>query len=446
MSIKKDNVRAVALEVLLEVTENKAFIHQVLDLAMQKYQYWESKDRNFLIHLVYGTLERYIQIDYIIQQYSKVKIEKLRPIIRGILRMSVYQIYYMDRVPDSAVCNEAVNLVHKRGLSNLKAYVNAILRNISREKANIVFPPGYISYALPEWLVKLWSQKYTQNEIAKIAEAFLYKKPLTVRVNLSRAEISEIIEELQAEGMQTISSKILPEVLYLSDYSLIEKISCIQDGRVYIQDLSSAMVAKLAGIQKGDRVLDLCAAPGGKTIHAGDILNGSGSVFALDISEKKIEWMRDNILRSKLQNIQTEVWNATEFRKEFLEYADIVLADVPCSGLGVLGNKPDIKLHTNLDICKSLAKLQAQILENASYYVKPGGKLVYSTCTIHELENEENIRKFLKNHKEFQIVNLKEAMELKDLQERIGAEGFVQLLPNNEMDGFFICVMQKLQK
>lgn len=437
------NVRELTLDILYEILEEGAFSHVVLSQALSKYQYLEKSDRAFITRVTVGTLEYLIQIDFVLDQFSKTKTEKMKPLIRTLLRMSVYQILYMDRIPDSAVCNEAVKLAEKRRFQGLKGFVNGVLRTISREKENLTFSDDSIAFSMPSWILSLWKETYDQSVIRKMLTWFLSEKPMMVRLNTSLAKKEDIIKSLKDQEVLVKESPFLDTVLWLEGFDHIESLLAFQKGWLQVQDLSSCLVGLAANPQEGDVVLDVCGAPGGKALHIADLLKGTGHVQVRDVSEQKVNLINENIDRSGFSNLTAQVWDALVLDEAFLEKADIVLADLPCSGLGILGKKPDIKQKMKPEALASLAKLQRELLSVVWQYVKPGGILIYSTCTIDKQENEENMTWFLEQFP-FQPVDIQGRLGEK-LNCKTMKEGYLQLLPGlYPCDGFFLSVMQRV--
>lgn len=427
------NTREIVLETLLLITRDGEYSHIAQKSVLDKYQYLEKKERAFITRVVEGTLERMIEIDYIINHFSKVKVNKMKPVIRTILRSAVYQMKYMDSVPDSAVCNESVKLAAKKGFVNLKGFVNGVLRNISRNMNELEYPEkedvaAYLSvrYSLPEWLVRQWLREYDEDMVVRMGRAFLEERPTCIRCNLSKITSEELIKLLESEGVTVTHDPQIPYALYIAGYDYLAKLESFQKGYFYVQDVSSMQVAEWANPQKGDFIIDVCAAPGGKAIHLAEKLEGTGKVSARDLTDYKVQLMQENIIRSGLANIEAKQWDACVYDENLKEKADVVIADLPCSGLGVLGKKTDLKYKMTPDMQKELVQLQRKILEVVHAYVKPCGKLLYSTCTVHKKENEDNTRWFMKNHPEFELVKEK------------------QILPgDNGGDGFYIAMFEK---
>lgn len=430
----KTDTREIVLDILLAVTRDGEYSHIALKNTLDKYQYLEKRERAFITKVVEGTLEHQIRIDYIINTFSKTKVHKMKPVIRCILRSAVYQICFLDGVPDSAACNEAVKLAKKRGFHTLKGFVNGVLRNIARNQETITYPDKakepmqYLSvmYSLPEWLVNQWLGEYGMECTKKMAEAFLMEQPTTVRINTERITKEKLIEMLHDEAVTVQESEQLEDALYISGYDYLNKLRSFQEGLFYVQDLSSMTAAKEAGIKEHDTVLDLCAAPGGKSIYAAQQMHGTGKVIARDLTPQKVFLIEENIRRCQISNMQAECADARIFDAALEESADVVIADLPCSGLGVIGRKKDIKYKMTPEKEAELVTLQREMLKNAVRYVKPQGTLLYSTCTIHKAENEENVSWLLEQYPELEL----------ELQRQIfpGEEG---------NDGFFVARMKK---
>ena len=432
--------REIVFEALTEILEENRHCHTVLAKALDKYRYLEKTDRSLIKRMVNGTVEYRLTIDHILNLYSKVKTEKMKPAIRTILRMSAYQILYLDRVPDFAVCNEAVKLAGRRGFRGLSGFVNGVLRAVSRDKEKLSFEEPCFKYSMPAWIFAMWEEELGGREAARLCESFLEGRPLMVRCNRSRASAQEILTSLAGQGVT--ARDMGAGVFSLSGVDYPEALEAFQKGWIQIQDLSSALAGEAAGFKEGDTVLDVCGAPGGKSVCAADHLKGSGLVVCRDLTEGKVSLIEDTIRRSGFANIQAGAWDALCFDPEWEGRADVVIADLPCSGLGIIGRKPDIKYHASPERIRELAALQREILDVVWRYVKPGGTLVYSTCTISRRENQENRSWFLENHP-FEPADIRERLGEDFTQESL-REGYVQLLPGTHpCDGFFIAVMRR---
>ncbi len=348
----------------------------------------------------------------------------MKPLIRTMMRMGVFEIYYMDAVPDSATCNEYVKLAKKRGFSGLSGFVNGVLRNIARDKGGVEIKDLSIKYSMPAWIVDKWTADYGKDKAEEIAAGFFEQQDLCVRVNLTKISREDLVKKLEARNISVRICDSLSSALYLSDYDSVTAIPEFNEGLFYVQDYSSQLVPQMAQVGKSDNVLDVCAAPGGKALHVAELAI-DGSVVARDLTEAKVELIKDNISRTGATNITAQQWDATDLDEASIGKYDIVIADLPCSGLGIIRKKPDIKYNQTEESLDELAKLQAKILDNVCKYVKDGGKLCYSTCTINKDENENQVENFLSSHSDFKM------------------EKMTQLFPDKEHDGFFICVMKK---
>ena len=435
------NTRAIVYDMLMSVEKENTPSHLLLSQTLMKYQYLDKRDRAFISRLFRGTLEYEIFLDGVIRQFSSVRLNKIKPPIKAILRMSVYQIL---KIPDAAACDEAVKLTRKRGLKNLSGFVNGVLRNISRNKEVIHYPDpektpaAYISmrYSVPEWLAKMWIRDYGFEMTAEMGQAMLDDQKTTVRVRDSQ-NMAAVKEALRSEGLHIEEGCMLPEALHLSGYDYLGNVGPFADGRITAQDESAMLAAVAAGIAGGESIIDVCAAPGGKSMHMADILKGSGQVSARDLTEAKVLKIQENLKRTGLKNVSAEVKDALVFYPEDAQKADIVMADLPCSGLGVMGRKADIKRLVTPEKITALAALQREILSVVQHYVKPGGVLVYSTCTVSKAENEENMQWF-EEHFPFSLESLDAYVPEKVRNEHTKA-GWIQILPGQyQSDGFFI--------
>ena len=422
------NDRELILEILLAVTRDGEYSHIALRTVLENYQYLDKSERAFITRVTEGTLERMIELDYIINQFSKTKVNKMKPVIRTIIRSAVYQLKYMDSVPDSAVCNEAVKLAGKRGFSGLKGFVNGVLRNISRNLDNVKYPDKSdtvkwlsVIYSMPEWIITEWLKNYDREMVEKMLQAFLAERPTTIRCNLSQISREKLAEELKKEGVKVRLCDTVDSALFISGYDYLGALESFRTGHFQVQDISSMEVAEWADPKEDEYIIDVCAAPGGKSLHLADKLTGKGHVEARDLTPYKVDLIRDNIARIGIDNIEAVCQDATVYDEASEKKADILIADLPCSGLGVLGKKTDLKYKMNPDTQEELVHLQREILSVVHRYVKSGGKLLYSTCTIHRAENQENAAWFAEQYPEFELV-----------RER-------QFLPGvDDSDGFYI--------
>ena len=443
------NTRELILGILLEVNKEGQYSHLVIRSTLEKYQYLEKQERAFITRVCEGTLEYKLRLDYILNQFSTVPVEKMKPVIRELLRSSVYQILYMDSVPDSAVCNEAVKLARKKGFYNLTGFVNGVLRKVAREYGSIRFPgkdqpEEYLSviYSMPKWLVQRFLEQYGFEKTEKMLESFLKEKPTTIRIREYLVEKEAVLESLKSQKVTVEKAPYVENAYYLKDYDYLPALDAFRVGSIQVQDVSSMLVGEIADPKEGDYVIDLCAAPGGKTLCIADKLKGTGRVDARDISRTKTDYIRENAIRQNFLNVVVTEKDATQLDSESLEKADIVLADVPCSGLGVMGRKTDIKYKLNPAKMQELVGLQREILEQASTYVKPGGTLIYSTCTIGKEENQDNVEWFLE-HYPYELESLDPYL-CEELKSETTRKGYLQLLPGvHQCDGFFIARLKR---
>lgn len=445
-----ENIRALALDVLMEVTEGEAYSHIALNQALEKAEYLDKRDRAFLSRAVEGTLENLIQIDYIIESFSKVPITNMKPLIRNLLRLSVYQLKWMDAVPDRAVVNEAVKIAQKRGFFNLKGFVNGVLRACARGLDTVKYPSpqdsplDYLSvtYSMPRWILSRWLDQFSFEVVEQICASFLEERPTTVRIRTQEASREEIIRSLEDEGVTVAQHPYLDCALKISGYNYLQALTAFRKGWIYVQDVSSMLACRIAGANWGDYCIDVCAAPGGKSLYLADILKGSGYVEARDISEGKVDLMQQNIARLGIINMQAALKDAMKVDEHSFQKADIVLCDVPCSGLGVIGKKQDIKFKASQVRTEELVRIQQRILSVSQGFVKPGGVLIYSTCTIGAEENQMNLRYFL-DHFPFHLESIDPYLP-DCLHTRTSAGGYLQLLPGvHDCDGFFLARLRR---
>lgn len=433
--------REIVLDVLMEVLERGSFIHLVLGQALKKYQYLDKADRAFISRVSEGTVEYLIQIDEIINRYSKTSTQKMKPVIRNLLRLSVYQIVYMDRVPDRAACSEAVKLAQKRRFGGLKGFVNGVLRTISREKEGISFREPWVELSLPRWLYEMWEGQYGKEVTGRMGRAFLEEDAETT-VWVKPEMRGEALESLASQGVRALQDSELPDLLKLSGYDYLESLEAFRKGWLQVQDRSSYLAGVAAPPEKESFVLDVCAAPGGKSLHMAQLMDGKGCVEARDLTDRKRELIEENVRRSGFQNVYCKTWDARIFDESMEGRADLVIADLPCSGLGILGKKPDIRWNMSPQQMRELAGLQREILSVVWRYVKPGGRLIYSTCTINPKENQDNAAWFLSSFP-FEPVDLRKTLG-EYFKEDSLEKGWIQLLPGiHRGDGFFISVFRR---
>ena len=445
------DTREIIVEILLDLEKGQDFSHKLMKAVLDKYDYLDPREKAFIKRVTEGTIERQLELDYYLDRFSSVPVRKMKPLIRCLLRMSTYQILYMDAVPDSAVCNEACKLAAKRGFRTLKGFVNAVLRNISRSKEQMPLPDPkdtvkYLSikYSMPEWIVKSWCELYGFDAVEKICQDMHEEKPTSIRCNLDKTEKEQIIESLKEQGIQVEQSPYLDYALGIRGYNYMKAVLAFKRGWFQVQDVSSMLVSEIAAPKWGDYCIDVCAAPGGKSLHLADMLHGSGHVEARDITDYKVRLMQENIERIGVINMSATLQDATVFDPESVERADILLADVPCSGLGVIGKKADIRYKMTPAKQTEIIKLQRKILDTVWKYVKVGGTLIYSTCTIGAEENQYNVKWFLENYP-FVLESI-DPYICDELKGKTTSAGYLQLLPGiHKSDGFFIARLKRVK-
>ncbi len=448
--MKEVNVREIAYEGLLLYEKENAKSHLLFGAVLERYAYLDEQQRGFLKRLLEGYIERLITLDYVINSFSKTPVRKMKVPIRVLMRMSVYQLLYMDALPDYSVCDEAVKLAKRHGFSSLSGFVNGVLRNISRNKDSITYPDAttnkseYLSvvYSCPEYIVDLFLKEWGEELTVVMLRASLESPKMCVRVN----ERSHGVEEIPAVISDHCIRTPLPNAYYVPQQCAGEVLAseAFAKGLFTIQDMSSQLVCTVAGIREGMHVLDVCASPGGKSMHAWDLCGEKGTVISCDVSEDKLIRIRENFERCRLSCDHIVCADATEYHEEFRDWADVVLCDVPCSGLGVLARKNDIKYNITSEGLDSLLNLQKAIVDNVVAYVKKGGILMYSTCTVRKGENHEMMDYICKTY-DFAPVSVWE--ELPDTMRISSAKnGYVQLFSGNEWgtDGFFFAKLRRL--
>ena len=448
---KKENIRELVADMVTEIVAGREKSHILIRNVLDKYNYLPGHDRNFIKKVTEGTIERMVTIDYVLNAYSKVPVNKMKPFIRSLMRMSVYQILYLDKVPDSAVCNEAVKLAQKRNFGGLKGFVNGVLRNIARNKDSIVFPDREkdlcaalsVLYSMPEDIVKLLFSQYGEADTENILKGYLLERPVCVRIseNVSTEEKEQILSNWATLGVQAKQHPWLPYAYELYQAGNLKEDEKFTNGLYTVQDVSSMLVGEIAGIKDGDYIIDVCSAPGGKALHACDKLGGTGCVDARDVSDYKAGLILENKERLHADNLSVKVWDARIKDESAEGKADIVLLDIPCSGLGVIGRKPEIKYRLDAASFAELSSLQKEIADAVAAYVKPGGTLVYSTCTLRKEENEQMVS-YIADTYGYTLESLNPYLPF-ELHNSDTEKGYLTLLPTDKSDGFFMARLIK---
>ncbi|MGR3763811.1 16S rRNA (cytosine(967)-C(5))-methyltransferase RsmB [Rossellomorea sp. NS-SX7] len=436
MSKYKKSVREAALDVIEAVEKNQSYSNLLLNSVIEKNEL-PSKDIGLLTELTYGTIQRKLTLDYFLAPFIKGKLEGW---VRHLLRLSLYQIVYLDRIPDRAVLHEAVEIAKKRGHKGISGLVNGVLRSIQRkgvpDLAEIKDPIERVSIETshPFWLVKRWEEQFGLEKTREMCEMNLVAPKQTARVNTTKLTREELIHNLSGIGVEVTPSPVTGEAIQTLRGNLV-KTDAYRNGELTIQDESSMLVAHALELEKNMKVLDACAAPGGKTTHIAELLGGTGEVHALDLHKHKVKLIDENASRLGLSNIFTSTLDSRKAGEKFEnESFDRILVDAPCSGLGVLRRKPDIKYAKKEADLHSLQKIQLDILSAVAPLLKKDGILVYSTCTVDKNENEGTVRSFLSYHPEFNEYHLKnlpeavhpfiEGNELQVFPQDFGGDGF----------------------
>ncbi|MBW8351803.1 16S rRNA (cytosine(967)-C(5))-methyltransferase RsmB [Bacillus sp. IITD106] len=447
MNKPKKNVREVALDVLEAIDKHQSYSNLLLNQVIKKYQI-TGPDTGLLTEIVYGTIQRKMTLDYYLQPFIKKKVEHW---VRILLRLSLYQMIYLDKVPDRAIIFEAVEIAKKRGHRGIVGLVNGILRSVQREGlqslASITDPVEKLSIETshPHWLVKRWVNQYGYEKAKEMCEENLLAPVQTIRINETKTNREDVCRLLEKEGFSVEMSPIIPESIRILNGNAAHS-DLFRKGYFSIQDESSMAVAYALEISPNMTVLDACAAPGGKTGHIAELLKGAGRVTSLDLHPHKIKLIKENASRLGLENIDAKVMDSRHARDSFQsESFDRILVDAPCSGLGVLRRKPDIKYtKTDQDI-QSLKEVQLRILDETAVLLKKGGLLVYSTCTVDLEENFGTAAEFLERHKDFEPHSLALPEALSHLVNE-GANT-IQIFPQDfGGDGFFISCFRKKQQ
>ena len=394
--------REVVLLALLSHEKNQTFSNILVKRTLDDCARMSASERAFIKRLLEGVIERRMELDARIEQLTKRSVNRLHPAVRQILRMGIYQICYMDAVPVSAACNESVRLAKKHAPARLSGFVNGVLRNAAREE-NLKDMDLSQRFSSPQWLVQMWEQELGREETERLLGALMQIFPVSARIRRPdpAADPSEsrgrLIGQLRDAGAEVEEGRWLQDSIRLRRTSNLQKLPGFSQGLWTVQDESSMIAVKAAGLEGSETVFDVCAAPGGKSFFAADLLRegsrpsgGIGTVFSFDLSRKKTEKIREGARRLHIENIEVHERDARVFFPEDREKADVVFCDLPCSGLGVIGKKRDIKYRASLEGIVSLQALQREILANSVRYLKSGGVLIYSTCTISRRENDDN--------------------------------------------------------
>lgn len=436
--------RATAAKILLKIEQDKAYSNLALDSVLREEKL-DARDASFVSALVYGVTERKITLDYELSFYLKQPVKKLHPEVAVILRMGVYQLLFMDKIPASAAINESVKLIKNGSQKYASGLVNGVLRNVQRygklhDYSSMPFTKRLsIEYSCPKWLIKLWSEAYGKENAEKLCAAALGKPPLTVRVNIGRSSAEDLKSVFTEQGMECKTVEDLENALILNKTGSLEQTESYKQGLFHVQDSASQLCCKALDAKPGDTVLDMCSSPGGKAFTIAQMMENKGLLQAMDLYPARCNLIEQGARRLGLTVIKTRTADASVHYDDLPE-ADRILCDVPCSGLGIIRRKPEIRYKSKEDI-DNLPDLQYRILKNCSEYLKVGGKLVYSTCTLNPAENEEVCDRFLNENPDFKKVEV-----LKEIPRARENEPYLTLMPHiNNTDGFFIASFERVR-
>lgn len=436
-----DKTREIALKTLYKINEEEAYSNIALDEEIkQNRNKLTEKDIGLISEITYGVTTWKLTLDSIIKKYSKIRLKKISPWILNILRMGIYQIIFLDKIPKSAAVNESVNLSKRYGHTSSSNFVNAILRKVDKKDYEELFQIKddvervSKTTSMPEWIIKELMKNNKMDKVEEICKNSNLKPKIMIRVNRIKTTPSELKLKLDERNIEYSETEI-EEFINLKKVKNIENLDLFKEGYFTIQDLSAGLTAISLNPKPNEYVLDACSAPGGKTTHIAELMQNKGKIEAWDIHEHRVKLVQKNAKRLGIDIIKTDVQDAMKFNEKYVEKFDKILLDVPCLGIGVIKRKPDIKWQRKQEDIEKITNIQKNILQNCSKYLKPNGILVYSTCSILKDENMKIIEEFLNKNREFEKTNI--IINQKEIN------GKITIMPNEEQDGFFICKLQK---
>ncbi|MDU4859523.1 MAG: 16S rRNA (cytosine(967)-C(5))-methyltransferase RsmB [Terrisporobacter othiniensis] len=433
------NAREIAYKVLLDIEKNKNYSNMAINKHFKDVKL-SNQDRGLATEIIYGVIENKYYIDYMIDKLSKVKTNKMEIYVKTLLRMGIYQIMFLNSISDYAAVNETVNLAKKKN-SKVSGFINGILRNVIRQKETIGeikikddIDYLAVKYSYDKWMIRNWMIHFGKDFTKELLEANGQRPSIYLRTNTLKITRDELIEKLEQQNVKASKVHVVDEAIKVENLKDIENNVLYKEGLFTIQDISSMLVGKVMNPKEKSLVLDVCSAPGGKTTHIATLMKNTGQVVSRDIYEHKLKLIKASSKRLNLTNVDVQEFDGLSLDKDSIGKFDYVLADVPCSGLGIIRRKPEIKYKEKEEF-RDLPPIQKKILENASKYVKKGGTLIYSTCTIQDNENIDVINEFLQKNKNFELAPIDEVKVDLDNQEK----GYMKIYPNvHGMDGFFI--------
>ena len=397
------NSREFVFKTLLKLFKSEAYSNILLNNELNKQNFTDA-DKSFITACFYGVIEKKITLDYELSIYLKQPLKKLRPEVLCVLRLGAYQILFMDRIPDSAAINESVKLVKKNKCAFASGLVNAVLRKVSSnglllpEKSDENFLS--VKYSVPDLIINLWIEDYGLENALGILDSLSHKPKTVVRVNTLLCDASSLADKLSEEGVKVSVNELISDSLIIEKSGALSELECFKQGLFHVEDTAAQIAALSLQAKEGERVLDCCAAPGGKSFTVAEQMK-NGTIISCDLYENRVNLIKKGAKRLKIDFIKAVVSDASVFNKELGEF-DKILCDVPCSGLGIIRRKPEIRYKTQEDI-KNSSQLQSKILNNSFKYLKQGGKLIYSTCTLNKKENEEVVSGFVKAHSDAKL-------------------------------------------
>lgn len=435
-------MRGYAYEIVYGTMEKDKYSDRLFHRILETEKNLSGQGKRFLKRLSYGTIERCVELDARLSQVCRLPVVKMTPAVRTVLRMALYEILYMDQVPNAVSCHEAVELLKKKEGRRYTGFVNGVLRTILRSKDVPDLENDWERLSLPKPLYDHLVDSYGRKTAVKIGEAFLHRKQeITLHIDTSKVSPVSFRQQLEAAGIHSEQAAYIEDALVVSGVGEVTALPGYAEGWFFVQDESSMLPVACAGIRPGNTVLDVCSAPGGKALHALLTLAGDGILSARDKSSAKVEKIKENIERMGYTNASCKVWDAAVPDPAWLGKADVVLADVPCSGIGIIGRKPEIKYRA-METSGVLVPLQRSIAEASAAMLRHGGILLYSTCTIHHAENEETVQ-WLMDRCGMKPVSLDPCLPEK-LRNKMTAQGMLQMLPGiQKSDGFFVAKLQK---
>ncbi|MCQ2480866.1 MAG: 16S rRNA (cytosine(967)-C(5))-methyltransferase RsmB [Clostridia bacterium] len=436
------SARQVAFEALLKIHKDGAYSNLVVD-SMLKESDLDDRDKAFVSNLVYGSLDRLILIDFNLSLYLNQPSKKLKPELHTVLVLGAYQILFMDKVPNHAAVSESVQLAKVNKSAFAASLVNAVLRRVADN--GLRYPEMdersteflAIKYSCPEWLMSMWVDAYGYENAVEIAERALDAPPIIARVNMLKTNPEDLMWKLAEDGVIAEKCEDMPNSLVLSNTGSVDNLSAYKEGLFHAQDKASQYCCMALNPKQGDVIFDMCSAPGGKAFTIAEMIENKGLIKAFDIYQSRVDLIRRGAERLGLSCILSTLSDATVYNENFGK-ADKILCDVPCSGLGIIRRKPEIRYKNNVEL-QQLPDIQYRILCNAVRYLKPGGRIVYSTCTLNPAENENICDKFLAEHSDFHKVSF-----LPQLQRYSDKDGYLTMMPHlHGTDGFFVAVLEK---